>query len=270
MAEGNSQPPMAWRYCGNQLKLWRIQAGVTREELGKEAGYEYESVKSMEQGRRRPATWLLEVADEMCGARGKLVAAQEYLKPERFQSYAQDFVTVEAEAVSLHSYETLLIPGLLQTEEYARTLIGDHCPPLDDDTIHERVTARLQRQRLLLKATALFGFVIYEAALHSMVGGSEVMAAQMRHLLEVGRLRNVSVQVLPAGHSAHAALSGPLVLVETAGHQQYAYVEGQETGALYADANKISVLAQRHGMIRMQALGTEESARFILRMVEGL
>ena len=270
VADGNSQPPMAWRYCGNQLKLWRSQAGVTREELGKEAGYEYESVKSMEQGRRRPALRLLEVADEMCGARGKLVAAQEYLKPERFQSYAQDFMTIEAEAISVHWYETLLVPGLLQTGGYARARIGDHCPPLDDDTIEERVAARLERQKRLMRPTVLFGFVIYEAALHSMVGGREVMAGQLRHLLEVCELRNVSVQVLPAGQSAHAALSGPLVLLETADHQQYGYVEGQETGVLYSDASTVSVLAQRHGMIRMQALGVQESARFIERTAEGL
>ncbi|MEV6315838.1 helix-turn-helix transcriptional regulator [Streptomyces sp. NPDC051776] len=85
MTTGNSsQPPMAWRYCGNQLKLWRTKAGVTREKLGEEAGYTYEAVKSREQGRRRPTPRLLQVADEMCGAQGLLNAAQEYLKPERF------------------------------------------------------------------------------------------------------------------------------------------------------------------------------------------
>ncbi|MET9647207.1 helix-turn-helix transcriptional regulator [Streptomyces syringium] len=260
---------MAWRYCGNQIKLWRTQAGISREELGKEAGYEYESVKSMEQGRRKPQLRLLEVADQMCGARGLLLAAQDYLKPEKFPVRTQEFMTAEAEAIALHSYEAVLIPGLLQTEEYARTLMSNRCPPLDDETVEERVSGRMERQEKLAgKPTVPFNFVIYEAALRTMVGGPEVMKRQLDQLLHVGRLRNVTIQVLPADRGAHAGLSGPLVLLESADHDQLAYVEGQETAALYEGPEKISLLSQRHGMIRMQALSVEESAEFISRLAE--
>ncbi|MGX8908406.1 helix-turn-helix domain-containing protein [Streptomyces netropsis] len=260
---------MAWRYCGNQIKLWRTQAGISREELGKEAGYEYESVKSMEQGRRKPQLRLLEVADQMCGARGLLLAAQDYLKPEKFPVRTQEFMTAEAEAVALHWYETVLIPGLLQTEEYARELISNRCPPVDDETVEERVAGRLERQlKLRLSPTTLFNFVLYEAALRTGVGGSQVMRGQLRHLLEVGALRNVSIQILPADRGAHAGLSGPVVLLESGSHEQHAYVEGQETGALYTDPERLSLLAQRHGMIRMQALSHEESAEFIRKLAE--
>ncbi|MFJ1704184.1 helix-turn-helix domain-containing protein [Kitasatospora sp. NPDC088346] len=262
---------MAWRYCGNQIKLWRTHAGVTREELGRAANYEPESVKSMEQGRRRPTLRLLEVADELCGAQGKLVAATEYLTPERFPARTQEFMTHEAEAIAIHWFETLLVPGLLQTEEYARELIGNSCPPLDDETVEARVAGRLQRQeRLRHSPTVLFAFVIYEAALRTLVGGGATMRRQLRHLVEVGRLRNVVIQVLPADRVAYPGLSGPLVLLENADHEQFAYVEGQETGALYADPLKVSTLAQRHGMIRMQALSAEESALFIMRVAEEL
>ncbi|SFL51724.1 helix-turn-helix domain-containing protein [Streptomyces pini] len=272
MTEGTTQqPPMAWRYCGNQIKRWRTRAGISREALGDEAGYGYETIKSMEQGRRKPTVRLLEVADEMCDARGLLVAAQEYLKPDRFQSYAQEFVDAEDRAIALHSYEALLIPGLLQTEAYARALIGNHHPPLDDETVQERVAARLERQeKLARRPTVAFGFVIYEAALRTRVGGDEVMREQLHHLLEMGELRNVSVQVLPVERGVFGGLSGPMVLLETAEHEYYAYAEGQETGALYSDPEKISVLTQRHGMIRMQALSTEESARFIRKVAEEL
>ncbi|MBB4885696.1 transcriptional regulator with XRE-family HTH domain [Streptomyces netropsis] len=167
---------MAWRYCGNQIKLWRTQAGISREELGKEAGYEYESVKSMEQGRRKPQLRLLEVADQMCGARGLLLAARDDLKPDKFPVRTQEFMTAEAEAIALHWYETVLIPGLLQTEEYARELISNRCPPVDDETVEERVAGRLERQlKLRPSPTTLFNFVLYEAALRTGVGSSQVM-----------------------------------------------------------------------------------------------
>ncbi|MEU1617973.1 helix-turn-helix transcriptional regulator [Streptomyces sp. NPDC005722] len=271
MAGEVTQPPMAWRYCGNQVKLWREQAGVTREQLAREAAYGYETVKSMEQGRRRPTTRLLQVADQLCGAHGKLTAAQEFLKPERFPERTREFMQAESEAIALYGYEPLLVPGLLQTEAYARALMGNSCPPLDDETIEERVAARLERQeKLRRKPAALFGFVLYEAALRTSVGGPEVMKRQLQGLLTAGSLRNVSIQVLPADRVAYPALSGSLVLLETEEHEHLAYVEAQETSALYTDPTKVSRLSQRHGIIRMQALGVEESARFIGELAEAI
>lgn len=177
----------------------------------------------------------------------------------------------EAEAIALYGYEPLLVPGLLQTEAYARALMGNSCPPLDDETIEERVAARLERQeKLRRKPTALFGFVLYEAALRTNVGGPEVMKRQLQDLLTAGSLRNVSVPVLPADRVAYPALSGSLVLMETEEHEHLAYVEAQETSALCTDPTKVSRLSQRHGTIRMQALGVEESARFIGEVAEAL
>ncbi|MGI5199038.1 helix-turn-helix domain-containing protein [Streptomyces sp. CA-288835] len=270
MASGESQQAQQnWRYCGGQIKLWREEAGVSRQELAKEASYEYEYVKSMECGRRRPTLRLLQVADQMCGARGKLLAAHEYLKPEKFPQRTQQYVLVEAEAITLYSYAAMLIPGLLQTAEYAHELISNSCPPLDEETIEERVAARLKRQeKLTSKPPAHFSYVIHEAALRAVVGSRDAMRRQLDHLLQVGKQRNVLIQVLPFEVAPPVALGGPLVLVETTDHEHYGYVEGQETGALYVEADKLNALTQRHGMIRMQALNVEESARFIRKVAE--
>ncbi|WP_254886213.1 helix-turn-helix transcriptional regulator [Streptomyces sp. NA02950] len=267
--EGSSQPPMSWRYCGNQLKMWRTQAGVTREELAKEANYEFESIKSMEQGRRKPTLRVLEVADQMFGARGLLIAANEYLKPEKFASYSQDFMRYEAEAIVVNWFEALIIPGLLQTEAYAWELIGDHCPPLDDETIEARVAARLERQALLEKQTRAFTFVIGETGVRFPIGSKETHVRQLQHLLHVGKRRNVTVQVVRFGGS-HPGLLGPFVLLETPDHEHLAYEEGQTTGVLYADPAKVSVVTQRHAMILRAALSPEESVKFIGELAEEL
>ncbi|MBB4894339.1 transcriptional regulator with XRE-family HTH domain [Streptomyces olivoverticillatus] len=264
-----AQPPMAWRYCGNQLKLWRLRAGVSREELGKEAGYGYDAVKSMEQGRRRPTVRLLEIADEMCEAHGLLLAARDYLTPERFPSFSLDFIRYEAEAIALSSFQPLLIPGLLQTEEYARELIGAHWPPLDDEAIEEMVAARLERQALLDKQARAFSFVIGEGPLRQALSGTAAHKRQLHHLMETGERRNVTIQVLPNG-GAHAGLNGPLVLLETQEHEHIAYEEGQTTGVLYTDAEKISIATQRHVMISRQSLSPSESASFISKLAEAL
>jgi transcriptional regulator with XRE-family HTH domain len=264
-----SRPPMAWRYCGNQIKLWRTQAGISREELGKEANYEPESVKSMEQGRRRPTLRLLEVADEMCQARGLLVAAAEYLQPEKFTSFRQDFMRYETEAIVINSYQNQLIPGLLQTEATARALMNAHRPPFDDATVEERVIARLERQNVLKKQTRSFSFLIEETVLRRRISDESTHQQQLHHLLEAGTPRHVTIQVVPST-GAHVGLNGPFTLLETPGHDQLAYEEGQTTAVLYSDPAKVSMLAQRHTVIVRQALDPEESARYISKLVEEL
>lgn len=263
-----SQPPVAWRYCGNQVKLWREGAGVTREQLAQESNYGYDTVKSMELGRRRPTLRLLEVADGMCGAHGKLLAAQEFLRPEPFPSYSMSFVRDEAEAIALSWYEASYIPGLLQTEEYARELLASHWPPLGEETIGERVAARLERQSLLREPTKSFSFVIEEAALRRQFGGEGAYQRQLEHLLGAGELRNVTVQAMLTTRGFHAGLRGSFVLLETPEHERLAYEEGQVTGVLYDDPDKVSTIMRRHDMIARQALGPDESARFIGKLAE--
>ncbi|MFC0601096.1 helix-turn-helix domain-containing protein [Streptomyces palmae] len=265
-----SEPPMAWRYCGNQIKLWRIQANVSRQELADKSSYDYESIKSMEVGRRRPTLHLLEVADEVCGAQGKLKAAQEYLKPEKFRSYAQGYMEYEVEAIAHSSFQPMLIPGLLQTPEYIRALFQGHCPPMDDETQEVRLAARLERQNLLDHQTRAFGFVIGEAALREQIGGPEVHKGQLLHLIEAGKRRNITIQVMPFNVGLHPGMLGSFVLLETPDHQKLVYLEAQETGMLDSDPENVSSFTQRHDMILRKALDPEASAAFIRKLAEEL
>lgn len=270
-AKVNCRPPTTWRYCGNQLKLWRTGAGVSRDELADAAGYAVDTVKSMEQGVRMPTPQLLDVADDLFGAVGKLRAAKQYLHREKFPDRSQDFMAYEAAAVSLWSYEVSLIPGLLQTRDYAAALIGRHSPPLEDETVEQRVQARMDRQEIISRRPPVaLNFVVYEAALRAPIGGSAVHKGQLSHLLDVGRRRNVSIQVLPFDRVIPAALGGPIVLLDCGGNERPAFVEGQSWSELVTDPVRVNALTQRHGMIRMEALGAEDSARFIERMVDEL
>lgn len=235
MAGPNGRPaPTAWRYCGNQVKLWRTDAGVTREALAVAARYSADTVKAMEQGVRMPTRQLLDAADELCGARGKLLAAAPYLKRERFPVQSQAFVEYEATARSISWYENTLVPGLLQIEGTVRALLLAHRPPLDEQTVEERVVARLERQAVLERKPLVgCSFVIYEAALRCPVGGADVHRQQLRHLCEVATCNNIAVQVLPFSRGAHPGLNGSLVLLETQGHERIGYVEGPSHGWRY-------------------------------------
>jgi transcriptional regulator with XRE-family HTH domain len=262
----NSQPPVAWRYSGNQMKRWRTKANVSREELAEASNYSPDTIKSMEQGVRMPTPRALDVADELCGAEGMLSAGKEYLQREKFPARAQDFMDREKEAISRLSYDATYIPGLLQTKAYTRTLIENRYPPLDEETVEARIAGRMERQALLTerKPPVALSFVVYEAALRSPLADPE----QLHRLLEVARLRNVVIQVLPFERAIPPALLGPMVLLETRDHERFAYAEGQLGSVLSADPDVVSRVTERLSMIRAEALSPAESARFIERMVD--
>ncbi|MFJ9154877.1 helix-turn-helix transcriptional regulator [Streptomyces sp. NPDC102270] len=248
------------------MKRWRMKANVSREELAAASNYSPDTIKSMEQGVRMPTPRVLDVADELCRAEGLLSAAKEYLQRERFPARAQDFMEREKEAISLWWYETLYIPGLLQTKGYAKALIENHVPPLDGETAEERIAARMERQAILTerKPPVALSFVLYEAVLRAPQADVE----QLHCLLEVSRLWNVVVQVLPFERAVAASLMGPVVLLETRDHERFVYAEGQLGSELSAAPEAVSRANERLSMIRAQALSPGESARFIERMVD--
>lgn len=164
-----TQSPPMWRFSGNQLKRWRTKANVSREQLAAASNYSPDTIKAMEQGVRMPTPRVLDVADELCRAEGLLSAAKDYLSREKFPPRAQEFMEREREAIGRWSYDATYIPGLLQTKGYTRTLIENRYPPLDEETVEQRITGRMERQAILTerKPPVALSFVIYEAALHS-------------------------------------------------------------------------------------------------------
>ncbi|GHF75648.1 transcriptional regulator [Streptomyces griseosporeus] len=261
-----TQSPPMWRFSGNQLKRWRTKANVSREQLAAAANYSPDTIKAMEQGVRMPTPRVLDVADELCRAEGLLSAAKEYLSREKFPPRAQEFMEREKEAVGHWSYEVALVPGLLQTRAYARSLIENRYPPLDDETVEQRIEARIERQAILTdrKPPVALSFILYEAVLRSPFVDDQ----QLEHLLEAGGLRNVELQVLPFDRATSPALLGAMVLLETRDHERLAFAEGPFASELSADPEVVSRVAGRLSMIRAQALSPDESARFIERMVD--
>ncbi|MGW1198749.1 helix-turn-helix domain-containing protein [Streptomyces sp. NPDC002536] len=269
MTDETSQPPLGWRYVGNQVKLWRTGAGFTREELAKEAGYGYATIESMELGRRRPTERVLQIADEMCGARGKLLAGLEYLQPDSILVQQRDYRRYEVEAVATSAYHPLTFPGLLQTEETMRTMFAARWPPVNDEGVDELVANRLGRQSLLQDQDRTFNYVVQEAVLRHRLGSAEAHRRQLRQLLEVGARRNVKVQVMATG-GWHSGLCGAFTLLDLPDHNRLAYVEGQLVQMFCESAEQVSLLSRRYAAIAGQALRPEESAELIGKLADGV
>jgi len=214
---------------------------------------------------RRPAkSAFTQVAERVLSARGALFALQEDVDLAKLPAFFQDFALIEMEAVSRFEFEPLVIPGLLQTEAYARAMFNAHCPPPDDDTIEQWLEARLERQKLLTRAPAVdLSFVLGEPALRCPVGGTQVLKSQLLAVLELTALRNVEIQVIPTSYGYHPGLNGPMVLLETAEHRHFGYIESQDVGVVVTDPDKVSAFGLRYGKLRSRALDAQESARLI-------
>ncbi|WP_055590577.1 helix-turn-helix domain-containing protein [Streptacidiphilus griseoplanus] len=254
----------ALKCFGRQLKLFRERAGLTQAALGRQIGYSDELVGSVEQGRRVAQPAFIDAADRALDAGGVLAAAKESVANARYPEWFRDFARMEAEALELHAYDTMVVNGLLQTEEYARAVFTLRRPLLDEDVVEQRVTARLERQAVLTrKPPPLLGFVLDEAVLRRTVGDVGVMRGQLRHLLAVGGLRNVDIQVMPLAREDHAGLGGPLTLITPKNGRTVAYQEGHGHSRLITDAPGVRAGAARHGVIRAQALTPRESMNFV-------
>ncbi|PVC97165.1 transcriptional regulator [Streptomyces sp. CS147] len=262
----------SWQLVGAQLRHFRKLAGLTQAALAEQAGVGEDTIASIEQGRRALQLDLAIQLDELLDTKGVLrVAVERIPRKERYQALVKDFVQYEQDAVSLISYESQLIPGLLQTEAYARFIFDCNYPPLEGDEIEKRVAERLGRQKILeRKPRPILHFILEESILHTELGDPDVMREQLLHMRRCMDLPFVTIQIMPRNTRRHAGLAGPLVLLETPDHDQLVYVDGQLRGELYDEPADVSALMQRYGMLRSQALTVEESTRLLDALLDAL
>lgn len=252
---------------GRQLKLLRTRAGMDRSEFGGHVGYAAQSIASFEQGRRIPPGEFIDRADEVLEAGGVLKALKDEVLRAQYPSFFRDAARLEAKAESMCVYAAHLVPGLLQTPHYANAVFRWQRPLLDDEVIEQRLAARMARQDILKRHPApLLSFVIEEVVLHKPVGGTRVLKGQREHILEVGKARNVEIQVMPTACQDHAALGGPFNLIRTAEGRRIAYTEVQDDSRLYTGQHKVYELEARYNLLRSQALTPSESLAFIEKL----
>ena len=204
---GLSRAQVAERVGATDSTLWRYETGATRPKPGDVAilldvygihGAEREELIEMAKHARKRGWWHRH---------------RQSLKPG-FDSY----IGLEAAASVVRTFQTLVVPGILQTEGYARAIIEQTAITSVPDQVDEKVLVRLSRQELLTREDDPLQVVavLDEAVLHRQVGGPEVMSEQIRHLLELTRRPNVTIRVVPFTQGAHAGMDGPFYLLEFA------------------------------------------------------
>ncbi|MFC4035541.1 helix-turn-helix transcriptional regulator [Streptomyces polygonati] len=253
---------------GRQVKLWRERAGLKQVELGQAIGYSEEQVSSVERGRRAPKPEFLDGADEVLGAGGILAAFKEDVERARYPKKVRDLAKLEADAVELGAYANSVVHGLLQTEDYARTLFQMRTPVMEEETIERYVAARVARQEIFNRWPApILSFVQEEVTLRRPVGGKVVLRHQLERLIEVSQFRNVSIQVMPTDREEHVGLGGSFQLLDPRTGVKAAHAEVQHFSRVVTDRKDVRILEARYGTIRAQALTPRESLAFIKKVL---
>ncbi|MDK1343792.1 helix-turn-helix transcriptional regulator [Streptomyces sp. 378] len=249
---------------GRQLKLFRERAGMDRARLGSLTGYSASTIASFEQGRRIPPPKFIDQSDEVLDAGGVLRASKGEVARAQYPAFFRDAAKLEAEAIELHVYDTQLVNGLLQTEEYARAVFAMWQPLLDEALMEQRVAARMARQEIFSRCPAPhLSFVIEEAVLLRPLGGGAVWRGQLEHLMLIAEKRNVVIQVMPLSRQEHAGLAGPFTLMEVKDGRRIAYTEVQGDSRVHTERHKVRQLERTYGILRAQAHTPTESLALI-------
>ncbi|RZB13306.1 XRE family transcriptional regulator [Streptomyces sp. F001] len=255
----------SWQAVGAVLAHCRKQARLTQEQFAEVASIHVDTVGSIEQGRLALQPDRAEQFDELLGTGGVLAVLVEKMPVrERIVQFAQGLVDHEQEAVGILSYQSLVVPGLLQTRDYCRAVFDYRYPALGSETAEQWVNARMERQLIWHRDRPPVGhFVLEECILRRQVGGPEVMREQIRQILEYTEPVHMSFQIMPEDRTPHACLDGPMVLLETPEHECLVYLEVQRASFLVDDPGEVSDYHLQYGMLRSQALSPDESERLL-------
>ncbi|MDN3271596.1 transcriptional regulator [Streptomyces sp. DH-12] len=253
---------------GRLLRVCRESAGMSVSELADALGYGEDMIRKIERGARIPRPECLDRADQILKAQGHLRAFMEDMRKARYPKKVRQLAELEQRSVEMLLYSNHNIHGLLQTEEYARTLFEMTQPALTDDVVERETAARVMRQAVLRREVApTLSFVQEQVTLERPYGGKTVLRRQLEHILEVAQLRNVTLQVMPTDRQEHAGSQGLIEVLKFADGTAVGRSDGAFNGRPVSSPKDLRILELRYGMIRAQALTPRESQAFIERLL---
>ncbi|MGX1129013.1 transcriptional regulator with XRE-family HTH domain [Streptomyces glaucescens] len=281
-------PAVRRRKLGAELRALRTDAGLTSGEAARLVGWHQSKVSRIETGASgvKPADVrilldaygvvdprLRELLLALAGSGG--VQGRDHwwhayrgVLPPTYR----DFISLESQASAMRTLETSVVPGLLQTPEYARAVTRAAVEGIDEDGLDALVEVRLARQDVLRSHPPLrLCAVLDEAVLRREVGGPDVMRRQLHRLLEAARLPQVRLQVLPFSAGAHIGVTGPFVVFSFSNTSDLdVVVLDHLTSSLYLERKEdVEAYTEAFDALRRNALSPEESLDYIAVISDG-
>ncbi|MFF9977840.1 helix-turn-helix domain-containing protein [Streptomyces erythrochromogenes] len=265
MAGKNLDPSTSPRaLLGAELRVARERAGMSQAELGEPLFVSGSFIGQLEAGTRRMHIDFARQIDDILDTNGFFARNCGALAKSKYPNHFAEAAEAEAEAKTIREYAPLALPGMLQTEAYAREVFIAYQPTAPDEAISELVTNRLDRAKLLANPTTpLFWCVLDETLLRRVVGSNRVMAEALRHIAALARTRRIFVQVLPFSAGAHSSMGGTLKLMTFETAPPLAYVQGNAMGVLLDDPATVVRHSLTYDLLTASALSPTQSLALI-------
>ena len=281
-------PAVRRRKLGAELRTLRTGTGLTSGEAARLVGWHQSKVSRIETGasgvkpadvrllldaygvrdRQLRELLLMLAGSDEAGGRNRWWHAYRGILPPTYR----DFISLESQASGMRTLETTVVPGLLQTPEYARAVTRAAVEGVDEERLDALVEVRLARQDVLRSDPPLaLSAVLDEAVLRREVGGPEVMARQLARLVEAACLPQVRLQVLPFGAGAHVGLTGPFVIFSFPSTSDLdVVVLDQLTSSLYLERKEdLKAYSKAFKALQVHALSPEDSLDYIAGIGDG-
>ncbi|MFD9721717.1 helix-turn-helix domain-containing protein [Streptomyces sp. NPDC059076] len=255
---------------GRRLQRLRMEEGLSQCALAERVTYPHTYLSRVERGEQLPSEALAQALDAHFRTHGLFVELLDMAQDATVPDYGREIVNSEARASRIQVFGCTLVPGLLQTESYARALFDASLPGFSGVDIEERVATRMRRKTVFDKEERpLYWGIMDEAAIKRPVGGVRCMAEQIGYILKTAEEWNVCVQILPFSQGEYPLMGGSLSLLTLLNGATIGYAESFIAGELVESPKGILGLTQRFDVARSKALPENESLDLLRRYLKG-
>jgi transcriptional regulator with XRE-family HTH domain len=256
-------------YWGAELRRLRTEAGMTQRELGERTCYSTSYIGHVETAKRHPSRDFAQKSDKVFNT-DTLTRLWALISKDAYPSWFRPYLEIEREARTIKNWEPVLVPGLLQTPDYARALVRATNPRWTSQQVEEVVDSRISRQEILDREDPpTFLAFLDEGVLHRLIGSTAVMRAQLEHLMELAETQqHTSVQIVPLDAGAHAGLTGSIVVASFKNQPDVVYLESLWKGEVVTEPDGIEALTSQMDAIRVLALPQAASLSVIRKALE--
>jgi transcriptional regulator with XRE-family HTH domain len=252
------------RVFGDVLRALREKAGLSQRELAERVYCSASLISAVENGTKPAKLDLVKRLDDALNAGGAIMKVWPITTTGNYPSWFALVAELEKDARKIHDWELRIIPGLIQTPDYARALMRAGRPLDSDEKIEADVNARIERQEIFSRENPpVAWFVLDESILHRPIGGSRIMRYQLIKLEKITEQVNVVIQVMPFAATDHPGIEGPLRILEFQDSPPVWYTEGWYSGRMAETKDEVSSAMTCFDIIRASALPPGESMRMI-------
>ncbi|QTZ92898.1 helix-turn-helix domain-containing protein [Streptomyces auratus] len=252
----------------SELRHLRRKSGRSLAQLADETNYDRTYLHRLETGERLSKLPVMETLDRVYGTGELLVRLWKLARLDAFKDKYRLFMQLEAKATIMQKYATV-VPGLLQTEDFARVALSSSPTPISPEELEESIAARLGRQELLHRTPPPdVRIILDESALRRPAPDRKIWHEQLTRIVEVADAPHMTIQMIPFSAGLHGLMGGSLSLLWMADGSGVAYLEGNNSGDLIEDPGEVARYRLAYDRLRDAALSPPDSAAFMRQLVE--